>query len=310
MHIVEKFTRKGNELQYDITIEDPDVIRRALGDADANPAAVRLATPPSSRNAPIARRTNKGTSSRISFDTDRESAGHRTARFGIRNGLFRSGGLMRRISGLILLGAAIGLVAPLCAAGPQAQNQARPPEGFRIIGNIYWVGGEYGSYLITTPQGHILHDTGTSEMHDVIVSNVKKLGFDVKDIKMLISSHAHFDHVQGHATMKKLTGAQVIALGGDAAALEAGQDNSAGDQRHGGGPRRSRHQGRGDVSLGGVTLRALWVPGHTQGATVWITTVSEGGKNYSVAFRGGEIPNAGFNSSAIPGTPRSSKIRR
>ena len=74
---------------------------------------------------------------------------------------------MRRISGLILLGAAIGLVAPLCAAGPQAQNQARPPEGFRIIGNIYWVGGEYGSYLITTPQGHILHDTGTSEMHDV-----------------------------------------------------------------------------------------------------------------------------------------------
>ena len=65
--------------------------------------------------------------------------------------------------------------------------------------------------MITTPQGHILHDTGTNEMHDVIVSNVKKLGFDVKDIKMLISSHAHFDHVQGHAAMKKVTGAQVVA---------------------------------------------------------------------------------------------------
>jgi len=138
---------------------------------------------------------------------------------------------MRQVRAL-MLGAAIGIMAPIGAAGRaepiQAQNQAPPPGGFRIIGNIHWVGGEYGSYLITTPQGHILHDTGTSEMHDVIVSNVKKLGFDVKDIKMIISSHAHFDHVQGHAAMKKLTGAQVIALGGDAAALEAGQDNSAG----------------------------------------------------------------------------------
>ena len=84
---------------------------------------------------------------------------------------------MRQIRVLMLLGAAIGIVAPLGAAGRvepiQAQNEAPPPEGFRIIGNIYWVGGEYGSYLITTPQGHILHDTGTNEMHDVIVSNVK-----------------------------------------------------------------------------------------------------------------------------------------
>jgi metallo-beta-lactamase class B len=58
-------------------------------------------------------------------------------------------------------------------------------------------------------------------MHDVIDSNVKKLGFKVEDIKIMISSHAHWDHVQGHAAMKKLTGAQVVALGGDAAALEA-----------------------------------------------------------------------------------------
>ena len=84
---------------------------------------------------------------------------------------------MARTRALLLLGVAIGIMAPLVASGPvepvQAQDQAPPPEGFRIIGNIYWVGGEYGSYLITTPQGHILHDTGTSEMHDVIVSNVK-----------------------------------------------------------------------------------------------------------------------------------------
>ena len=81
---------------------------------------------------------------------------------------------MRQISALMLLGAALGIMAPLGAAGRvepvQAQNQAPPPEGFRIIGNIYWVGGEYGSYLITTPAGHILHDTGTNEMHDTIVN--------------------------------------------------------------------------------------------------------------------------------------------
>jgi metallo-beta-lactamase class B len=213
---------------------------------------------------------------------------------------------MRRVRTLLGLAAAAAITVSFGAVGRvaslQAQNEAPPPAGFRIIGNIYWVGGEYGSYLITTPQGHILHDTGTSEMHEVIVSNIKKLGFDVKDIKMIIASHAHFDHVQGHAAMKKLTGAQVIALGGDAAALEAGQDNSAGGFRGMVAVHVDRVIKDGDtISLGGTTLRAVWVPGHTQGATIWTTTVSEGGKNYSVAFRGGEIPNDGVQ---LIGNPR------
>ena len=202
---------------------------------------------------------------------------------------------MRQITACVLLGAAIGFMAwGIAEAAPMQAQNAAAAEPFRIIGNIYWVGGEYGSYLITTPQGHILHDTGTSQMHDVIVSNVKKLGFKVEDIKIMISSHAHFDHVQGHGAMKKLTGAQVVALGGDAEALEAGKDNSAG----GFSGMLPVHVDRvikdGDtVTLGGVTLRAMWTPGHTQGATVWMTTVQEGGKTYSVAFRGGETPNAG-----------------
>src|ERR1700730_5172462 len=137
---------------------------------------------------------------------------------------------MRWINVWVLLSAAILFLGTVITAQPAAamQGQKSFPEAFRVIGNIYWVGEEYGSYLITTPQGHILLDTGSSEMHDLIVSNVKRLGFKVEDIKIMISSHAHWDHVQGHAAMKKLTGAQVVALGGDAAALEAGQDNSAG----------------------------------------------------------------------------------
>src|SRR5688572_23889606 len=175
-----------------------------------------------------------------------------------------------------------------------AAHAAEAVEPFRIIGNIYWVGGEYGSYLITTPEGHILHDTGTNEMHEGIIANVGKLGFDVEDIRIMISSHAHFDHVQGHAAMKRVTGAQVVALGGDAAALVAGQDNSAGGFPGLEPVEVDRVIEDGDtVTLGEVTLTALWTPGHTQGATMWMTTVEEEGNSYSVAFRGGEIPNDG-----------------
>ena len=193
---------------------------------------------------------------------------------------------MHKIRNSILVAAAMMFASALHAA--------EAVEPFRIIGNIYWVGGEYGSYLITTPEGHILHDTGTSEMHDQIIANVQKLGFDVSDIRIMISSHAHFDHVQGHAAMKRVTGAQVVALGGDAAALEAGKDNSAGGFPGLVAVEVDRVIGDGEtVTLGGVTLTALWTPGHTQGATMWMTTVEENGNSYDVAFRGGEIPNAG-----------------
>ena len=168
-------------------------------------------------------------------------------------------------------------------------------EPFHIVGNIYYVGArEMTSYLIVTPEGHILHDTGTNEMHTVIVSNVEKLGFKVQDIKIMLSSHAHFDHMQGHAAMKRATGAQIVALGGDALAIESGKDNSAAGLEGWEPVKVDRVVADGDtVTLGGTTLRAVWTGGHTQGATMWMTTVQEGGDTYSVAFRGGEIPNPG-----------------
>jgi len=199
----------------------------------------------------------------------------------------------RKIS---LLGA---LLASVSAYGQTerielAQAGGNAVEPFRVIGNIYFVGAQYGSYLITTPEGHILHDTGTADMHDVIVRNIETLGFDVDDIRIMISSHAHFDHVEGHAAMKRLTGAQVVALGGDAVALRTGHDNSAIGAPDFEPVEVDRVIEDGDtVSLGGMTLRALATPGHTQGATVWLTTVQDGGVTWSVAFRGGEIPNAG-----------------
>ena len=101
-------------------------------------------------------------------------------------------------------------------------QMSQPVEPFRIIGNIYYVGARnIASYLITTPAGDIMIDTGTKEMHQVILANIAKLGFKPQDIKILLSGHAHFDHVQGQAAMQKATGAKVMALGDDAAALSS-----------------------------------------------------------------------------------------
>jgi metallo-beta-lactamase class B len=175
--------------------------------------------------------------------------------------------------------------------GPYSQ----PEEPFRLIGNIYYVGAKnIASYLVVTPQGSILIDTGTTEMTPVITANVEKLGFKMRDIKIMLSSHAHFDHIGGHAAMKKLTGARVMAIKQDADALEAGKDLSPlGDE---GWPavKVDRVLKDGDtVALDGTTLRAVWAPGHTPGCTVWTTSVPDAGKTYSVAIFGCGGPNGG-----------------
>jgi metallo-beta-lactamase class B len=170
-----------------------------------------------------------------------------------------------------------------------------PVEPFKIVGNIHYVGGaNIASYLITTPQGHILIDTGMKEMHEVIKNSVAKLGFKTSDIKIMLSSHAHFDHIEGHAMMQKLTGAQVMAMAGDAEALAAGKDNSALGAIGWEKVKVDRVLKHGDtVSLGGMTLRALHTPGHTQGATTWMTAVEDKGRRYTVGFLGGTTPNGG-----------------
>jgi metallo-beta-lactamase class B len=194
-----------------------------------------------------------------------------------------------------------------------------PVEPFRIVGNIHYVGGEnIASYLITTPQGHILIDTGMNEMHDVIKASVAQLGFKTSDIKIMLSSHAHFDHIEGHAAMKRLTGAQVVAMAGDAEALESGKDNSALGAVGWEPVKVDRVLKHNDsVTLGGTTLRALHTPGHTQGATTWVTTVEDKGRRYNVAFLGGTTPNGGvplFNNprhkNVIEDTQRTFKLLR
>jgi glyoxylase-like metal-dependent hydrolase (beta-lactamase superfamily II) len=163
---------------------------------------------------------------------------------------------------------------------------SQPIEPFRIAGNMYYVGASnLASYLFATSRGLILLDTGTREMLPMVQSSIVKLGFQLSDVKILLSSHAHWDHVGGQAEMKRATGAQVMAMAEEVPALSSGKDlTSAGEI--GWEPvavDRVLHDGD-DVVLGDVTLHALLTPGHTQGCTTWTTTARDSGRSYSVVI--------------------------
>jgi metallo-beta-lactamase class B len=176
-----------------------------------------------------------------------------------------------------ILGAATAALA-LVAAAPSSDppNWTQPTKPFRIAGNIYYVGtAGLASYLIATPKGLILLDATMDQNVPAIEANIKALGFKLSDIKILLNSHAHFDHAGGFAAMKRDTGAKLDAMEGDVWALENGKH--FGDQNYVGtfAPVKvDRHLKDGDkVSLGGVTMTALLTPGHTRGCTTWTTTV-------------------------------------
>lgn len=168
----------------------------------------------------------------------------------------------------------------------------RPAEPFRILADLYYVGPSgVSSFLITTPEGHILIDTGFEPTVPLIREGVAKLGFRVEDIKLVLSSHAHFDHVGGHARMKELTGAPIVMSAADADLLAHGGKGDVlplGDSLGSYPPARADRIVRDGetVSLGGVTLTAHLTPGHTRGCTTWTMDVAEGGKTYHVAFYG------------------------
>lgn len=141
--------------------------------------------------------------------------------------------------------------------------------------NMYYVGTkELASFLIVTPQGNILMNSNYESSVPVIRANVEKLGFKLSDVKILISGHAHPDHVEGDALMKELTGAQVVVGRVDAPGTKTFRP---GGKEH----PIDRLVDDGDtVSLGGATLTAHMMPGHTKGCLAWSTTLKEDGKSY------------------------------
>ncbi len=167
------------------------------------------------------------------------------------------------------------------------QDTAFPPH--KIIGNLHYVGTKsLGTFLVTTPAGHILINTDYERTVPVIKSSVEKLGFKFSDIKIILGSHAHGDHMEGDALVKELTGAQVMAMAEDVPALER---MKPGGKTH---PiDRVLHDGD-TVTLGGTTLTAHLTPGHTKGCTTWTAKITEDGKTYDVVVIGSVGVNPGF----------------
>jgi metallo-beta-lactamase class B len=170
---------------------------------------------------------------------------------------------------------------------PEQTSNQFPPH--KIIANIYFVGAEsLASYLITTPEGHILINSSYERSVPVIRKSVEDLGFKFTDIKILLGSHAHGDHMEGDAMVKELSGARVMAMAEDVPLLEK--------MMPGGKPHpidRVLHDGD-EVTLDGVTLAARLTPGHTPGNTTWTMKVRDGGKDYNVLVLGSIGVNPGM----------------
>ena len=173
-------------------------------------------------------------------------------------------------------------------ADPTSRSWNQPVEPYRIAGNVYYVGAsDITSYLITTPEGHILLDGGFVETAPMIEANIQKLGFKLEDVKVLLNSHAHFDHAGGLAELKARTGAKFAASEKDAPLLARGGkgDFYFGDKETFPPIQADRILHDGDtVTLGGITLTAHLTPGHTMGNTTWTMKAREGDRTYDVVF--------------------------
>jgi metallo-beta-lactamase class B len=214
-------------------------------------------------------------------------------------------------------------VAAFISASPAAaQSQApykqlpvnneayvKPFAPFKVLGNLYYVGTyDLAVYLLTTREGSILINTGVNNSVAPIRANIESLGLKFSDIKLLLATHGHWDHVAGMAEIKRLTGARMAMQEDDADLLESG------------GSRDYRYpQGRGaiyepikvdqrlkdgdKVRLGEVELTVYHHPGHTKGATSFMYTAEEAGRRYNVLIVNMGSINPGVNVSYMPGFP-------
>ena len=168
------------------------------------------------------------------------------------------------------------------------RNRSIPDEPFRIAGNLYYVGSTgITAFLVTGPEGHVLIDGGYPETAPLIIGSIAKLGFDIRDVKVLLNSHAHFDHAGGLRALQEASGAQLWISEGDAKVVAAGGagDQSFGPLRHLGigrfpAPRVDHRFKDGDtIRVGPLALTAHVTVGHTPGCTSWAFPVRHGDRD-------------------------------
>jgi len=208
-----------------------------------------------------------------------------------------------------LLTAALVLASAQVLAQSPGYDPAwnRPATPHKVIDNIYFVGTtELASFLITTPAGHILIDSGFEETVPLIKNAIRTLGFKYEDIRVLLNTQAHFDHAAGLALIKKETGARLEAMAEDAALLESGGrgDFLFGDSRPFPAVKVDRRLKDGDVvELDRVKLIARHTPGHTKGATTFVTIGIDAGRALQVVFAASTTVNPGTSLVDNPNYP-------
>jgi metallo-beta-lactamase class B len=206
---------------------------------------------------------------------------------------------------------ALTLVALAFGQAASAQGNAgwtTPIAPFRIADGLYYVGSkDLASYLVTTPQGNILINSSLESSPELIRKSVEQLGFRYSDIKILLISHAHWDHDAGSARVIQETGAKYMVMDGDVPVVESGGvlDFAYGDSPY---PKakvdRVLHDGD-EVKLGDAVLVAQKTAGHTRGCTTWTMKVKQNGKTLDAVIVGSWNVNPGFRLVDKPQQPAS-----
>jgi metallo-beta-lactamase class B len=206
---------------------------------------------------------------------------------------------------------ALTLVALACSAGAAAQSNAdwtTPIAPFRIADGLYYVGSkDLASYLVVTSQGNILINSSLESSPALIRNSVEQLGLKYTDTKILLISHAHWDHDAGSARVIRETGAKYMVMDGDVPVVESGGalDFAYADSPY---PKakvdRVLHDGD-EVELGNAVLVGHKTPGHTRGCTTWTMKVKQNGKTLDAVIVGSWNVNAGFRLVDKPQQPAS-----
>ena len=187
------------------------------------------------------------------------------------------------------------LVLASTAVGQNAYFEPFPAH--KVIGNVYHVGSkDIAVFLITTDEGHILINSGFEQTVPLTRIGMESLGFKIKDVKFILASHAHADHVAGHRLLRDATGAKVFVMQGDEKVVADGGKGQYlyTDARWKKCPVDRVLKDGDEITLGGTTLIARHTPGHTAGCTTWTWKVTEQGKEFNVVVIGSPNVNPGF----------------
>lgn len=219
---------------------------------------------------------------------------------------------LTRRSVLVSIGtaAAAALILPAAAIADLDSDWTTTVPPYRIAGNLHYVGSrDLASYLITTPQGHILINSNLTTSPVQIRASVRKLGFHWRDVKILLISHAHYDHCAGSAQIRRETGAKYMVMDADVPDVESGGQKNFAFSHHkdffypAAKVDRILHDG-GKVQLGDTTLVAHKTAGHTKGCTTWTMAFADKGQHYNAVIVGSPNVLSSYNLIDDPNYPQ------